>query len=345
MDELTTYIYSSNDTLPEGLLKEDFFHSPQLFELSKHTPRHRPYLITVVDAKGIVRSQLLALVRYRSSWFPPYFFMHCRVLGEGAYRRSNGEEACLRGHAHQWVEQEREQQMMLFELMLAKLKEHIGNSVLFIEVSNLSQKMFGYRSLRKNGFFPVKWMSIHNSLHSRKPIERISSHLHERIQAAYEKGVTTSEVGNEEDFRSFMRLLRHHNWLKPRRYIPDDDFFKGIMHEGYGRLFLTKYHKHIIGCAAIVYSQNQAYLWYTAFRRKSFAPLHPADVTVWNAIQDAHDRGFEHIFFMDVGLPYSKNPYREFILRFGGKPVSTFRWFRCSFGWVSKLLAWIYRDN
>jgi hypothetical protein len=45
-----------------------------------------------------------------------------------------------------------------------------------------------------------------------------------------------------------------------------------------------------------------------------------------------------------VGLPFRKNTFRDFILRFGGKPVSTFRWFRCSIRWINSLLKWIYRD-
>ena len=48
--------------------------------------------------------------------------------------------------------------------------------------------------------------------------------------------------------------------------------------------------------------------------------------------------------FMDVGLPFSKNPFREFILRFGGKEQSTYRWFRFSIRWVNKLLRWLYRE-
>lgn len=345
MKEWTTHIYSSEDILPDGLLSDDFFHSRQLFELARQTPRHRPYLVTVSNATGIIVAQMLALVRYRSSWFPPYFFMNCRVLGEGAYRRDDGSEVCLRGHSRMVSEEEKGLQSQLFGCMLHQLKERIGSSVLFIEVSNLSQKMFGYRAFRENGFFPVKWMSIHNSLHSRQPADRIGKPLSERIQQAHIRGVTVSEVSSDKDFQAFMRLLRHHNWFKPRRYVPADDFFRGIQQASAGRLFLTLFHGHAIGCAAVVYSQHQAYLWYSAFRRKSFARLHPDDITIWNVIQDSYQRGLEHIFFMDVGLPYSKNPYREFILRFGGKPVSTYRWFYCKFGWISRMLTRFFRDN
>ena len=80
---MTTRIYTSGDTLPEGLMEDNFFHSPQFFYLCQQTPRHRPYMVTLVDEEGHLLSQMLAVVRYRTSWFPPYYYMHCRIMGEG----------------------------------------------------------------------------------------------------------------------------------------------------------------------------------------------------------------------------------------------------------------------
>ena len=110
------------------------------------------------------------------------------------------------------------------------------------------------------------------------------------------------------------------------------------------RLFVTKYRGKVIGCSACVYSEGNAYLWYSAFKRKSYLPLHPDTITIWDTMKDAYERGFRHMCFMDVGLPFSKNPFREFILRFGGKEQSTYRWFRFSFNWVNTLLTWLYRE-
>lgn len=342
MSELLPHIYTSNDILPEGLLKENFFHSRELFELSRLTPRHRPYMVTMETSEGIVMAQMLALVRYRASLLPPYFYMQCRIMGEGAYRKGNGDEWSLFGHEETPTEQENEERAELFQIMLKSIQEKMGRHVLFIEVSNLSHKMFAYRSFRQNGFFPIRWMSIHNSLHSRRPEERITIKKQRRLNSAKNKGVVSTEVKSEDDFLLFMKLLRHHNWLKPRHYIPDDNFFRGLLSAPQGRLFITRYQNTIIGCAAVVYSQKQSFLWYSAFRRKSFAYLYPADATIWNAIKDAEKLQCEHIYFMDVGLPFRKNRYRDFILSFGGKPVSTFRWFRCSIDWLNRLFAWIY---
>lgn len=326
MSTQTVQIYPSGDTLPQ-LLEGDFFHSRELFSLCRQTPRQKPYMVTVEDESGCVQAQMLAVVRYRTSWLPPYLYRHCRVLGEGCYQTSDRHE---REH--------------LFGLMLEHFTKRIGRYLLYVEVSNLSHKMLGYRQFREQGYFPVRWMSIHNSLHSRTPEERISQRMQRRIEVAYERGVVTDEVQGDDDFKAFSKLLRHHNWLKPKRYIPADEFFKGLQQQGHGRLYLTRYRGHIVGCSAVVYSQQQAYLWYAAYRRKSFALIHPDVLTIWHAIKDSHRQSCEHIFFLDVGLPFRKNSFREFILRFGGKPQSTYRWFRCSIRWINRLLSWIYRE-
>ena len=325
MNQLKTYIVTNEKELP--LLDDtNFFHSSQLFRLTRHTPRQKPYMVIAEDGDGQVVAHILAIVRYRTSWFPPYFFMHCRLLGEGDYAPT--------------VSQRSE----VFGQMLSTLRQRLGNRVLYIEVSNLGQKMFAYREFRQQQFFPVHWMSIHNSLHSHTPEERISERLQRQIDRAYERGLVTKEVETAEEFEAFNKLLRKHHVLKPKRFIPKEEFFRGISAVGHGRLYVTLFKNHVIGCSACAYSGNNAYLWYSAYRRKSFAFLHPDVLTVWHAIKDSHRRGYDHIFFLDVGLPFRRNPYREFILRFGGKPTSTIRWFRCSIKWINSLLSWFYRE-
>ena len=324
MNEFTTTIYRKLEELPP-LDDSNFFHSRRFFQICKESPRQKPYMVVVKDGKGQVVSHLLGIIRYRTFLFP--LLIHCRVLGEGVYYHDDIYP--------------RDQ---LFGLMLEALTRLLNKRTVYIEVSNLSQKMTGYRQLKQQQYFPVNWMSIHNSLHSHAPEERISEKLQKRIDNAKAKGVTTNEVTSEEDFVAFSKLLREHNLLKPKRYIPDDLFFRKIMEDGNGRLFVTKYHHRVIGCAAVAYSEKNAYLWYSAFRRKSFITVHPDVMTIWDTMQDCYQRGCEHMCFMDVGLPFSKNPFREFILRFGGKEQSTYRWFRFSIRWFNSLLRWLYRE-
>ena len=327
MSELTINIYTNPSHLPKGLHEENIFHSRQYFLLAKNTPRLKPFMVTVETGDHVIIAQMLALIRYRASWIPPYLYRHCMILGEGVYDSDYAE-----------------QRAELFGMMLEQLTSKIGRWTLYLEVSHLSNKMFAYKQLRERHFFPVRWNSIHNSLHSRTPEERINDRLLRRIKSSYERGVITDEVKSEDDFISFMKLMRRHNRLKPKRYIPADEFFRGLHESENGCLYVTRYHGHIIGCSALVYSENQAYLWYAAYRRKTFAFLHPADITIWHAIKDSYSKGYEHIYFMDVGLPFRKNAFREFLLRFGGKPASSYRWFHCTIGWINSLLSWFYRD-
>ena len=325
MNRLTTTVYRNISELPK-MEGENFFHSRELFEICKQASHQRPYMVVTTDENGKVISHLLGILRYHTIWFPPFLIVHCRVLGEGYYAES---------------EYSRDE---LFGNMLGALLQKLTNRVLYMEISNLSQKMLGYKQLRQHGFYPVNWMSIHNSLHSHTPEERINEKMQKRIDNAHARGVTTESVSTEKDFTAFSKLLHQYNFLKPRNYIPDDLFFRKLMENEHGKLFVTKYHGKVIGCSAVVYSEGNAYLWYSAYRRKTYIHLHPDIITIWDTIKDAHQRGYQHIYFMDVGLPYSKNPFREFILRFGGKEQSTYRWFRFSIRWVNKLLAWIYRE-
>lgn len=326
MSELTTRIYTKGDLLPEMTCR-NFFHSAELFHVCEQTPRLRAYMVVVEEEEsGKVVCHLLAMLRYRSSLFPPYLYTHCRIYGEGDY------------------EEENEQKEELFDMMLTALTRKLQHWVLYLEVSHLSQKMFGYRRFRQQGFFPVHWMSIHNSLHSRAPEERISEKMKLQIERSQSRGVKTKEIESAEDFKKFIKLLRSHHWFKPKRYIPDGEFFRQLMEGQNARLFVTEYHEKVIGCCACAYSKGDAYLWYSAFRRKSYLRLHPDIMTVWNALQQAYEYKYNHMFFMDVGLPFRRNSFREFILSFGGKPVSTYRWFRCNLPWVNALLKWVYKS-
>lgn len=175
------------------------------------------------------------------------------------------------------------------------------------------------------------------------PAERLGRKMRKRIERAYEKGVVTAEVEGEEELGAFCALLRSHNRFKLKRYIPDCNFFRGLMQTEHARLFVTRYKGRVVGCCACAYSEGDAYLWYFAFLRKSFVMVRPDVMTIWHAIDNAYSRGYSHIHFMDVGLPFSKNPFREFILRFGGKPVSTYRWFRFSARWLNTVMSWRYK--
>ena len=172
MNGLTTTIYRKSQELPE-MEDSNFFHSRRLMEIVEKTPRQKPYMVVTTDESGRVVSHLLGVMRFRPMWLPPFLLVHCRVLGEGVYPDS------------QYTADD------LLEEMFTHLMHVMSNKTLYVEVSNLSKKMLGYRQLRQLGFYPVNWMSIHNSLHSHAPEERITPRLQKRIDTAHQRGVYT----------------------------------------------------------------------------------------------------------------------------------------------------------
>ena len=332
-------LYTSAEELPE-LMEGSYFHSREFFRLCEAAPRLHPLLVVGSDAQGEL-CHMVAIVRSRTSWLPSCLSRHCLVMEEGVYSRRTDSTSAGSDAATSGGTPTREQ---LFGQMIDALQQHLGHGYLYIEVSHLGQKMFGYREFRQRGYFPVRWQSITNSLHSRPPEQRLDRRTIGRINKGLQRGAKTTEVSTREDMDQFMRLMRKHTMLKPRRFLPTREFFEGLQQQGNCRLFLTRYNGTAIGCSTTVYSGQHAYFWYAAYRRKSYAFLYPQLLTVWHALTDAHRRRYRYFTFIDVGLPYSHSAQREMILRFGGKPQSTFRWFRCSIGWVNRLLSLIYRD-
>ena len=304
----------------------NFFHSPELFHILEGVPGCLPYMVVVSDKSGKVHAHMLAILWRRGSLLPPYLFSQGRVYGEGVYLDDAGKRD-------------------IFPLMLDAVIRAFHNKLcLFVEFSDLSSKMFGYKAFRQHSFFPVTWMHIHNSLHSLSPEERLSEQTIRTIDKGYSSGIITRETDNEEEISAFHKMLKNYYRFKLHRYIPSVEFFLALAKNSNGRVYVTIKREKVIGGSAVVYSGNNAYLWFVASRKKSHPVVHPEVLTVWHAIRSSYDSGKNHIYFMNVGLPFRSNRYRDFLLKFGGKPVSAYRWFHVTIGWINKLLSWIYRE-
>ena len=321
---IETEIITRGEELPE-LAPGDFFHSRDMFMMAERTPGQVPFM-AVARQNGVVVGHLLATLRRRGSLIPPYLFTQGRVYGCGEYADGADKEA-------------------VFSSLLGAITSKLsGKMCLYIEFSNLKQKMFGYKVFRNEGYFPVHWMNVYISLHSKDPRERLSSRVASRIERAHEAGVETRVMEHWDDFAAFYKMLKNYFTLRLRRYLPPERQLYEMGDNKNCRIFITRYRNKVIGGCACVYSGTDAYLWYMAARNKSHPKLHPATATVWAAIYHAYKNGYAHIHFMDVGLPYRKNPYRDFILSFGGKEASTYRWFRFTLPIVNSAIGWLCRE-
>ena len=326
-EEVSIRLITHSTDLPD-LRCEDFFHSVSFFRILEDTPRQKPCMAIATDGQGNIVGHLLAAISLHRSLLPPIMYSHCHVYGEGVYTpRTNDKEA-------------------IFAQLLKAVTEHCRHSLcLYIEFSDLSSKMFGYGKFRENGYFPIQWQKIHNSLHSMPPEERMAARTLTKINNARQRGMTSIEavVGSKE-MSEAVALMRRYFKLKPRRMVPDARFFNLLAESGNGRVFVTKYKEIIVGTCACLFFGGNAYLWHLAARRKRYFTLAPATFTMWAALEYAHKHGYRHMYFLDAGLPFKRSPMRELILNFGGKQVSEYRWFKIRLPWIGRLLDWRYNE-
>ncbi|MCR5131227.1 MAG: GNAT family N-acetyltransferase [Prevotella sp.] len=305
---------------------KSFFHSVELFHIIEATPRHSPLMAVVFNDDEEVVAHMLATIRRRTSWLPPYLFAQARVYGEGEFVDGIDKDE-------------------VFSMMLQALTQRFHRRLcLYAEFSNMKKKMFGYASFRECGYFPVSWQEVHNSLHSMSPQERLSESQLEEIEYLRKRGVGMRRVQSEEELQEAYRLLRNFNLMKLHHFLPPEKLFSLLNEHEDSQILVTTFKEKLIGVSVTVYSEGNAYLWYVASKRKSYPYQHPDLMTVWYTLEEAYARQCRHLFFMDAGLPFQKSSYRDFILSFGGMPVAKYRWFHFSLSCINKFLSWLYRE-
>ena len=315
---------SAIPTLPEQSLS----NSSELFQVYGQTPGYTPILVVAsIDETPIAKLQ--AVIRRSVRIFPPSLIKRCEIFGIGEYFNDTYS------------------QEELFGLMLEHLTNEVLKDCFLIEFRNLPTALFGYKHFRRNGYFPINWIRVYNSLHNLSPEERLESQRKRQINRSFKYGVTLQEVQTEEDKKTFLQLLKLHYSSKLRKHFPDTKLFQlltqGSTTGNISRIFTVKYKNRIIGGSFCMYSCDRAYLCFSFGLRKTFAWLHPNTMAIWAALIDAYQRGYPHFEFIDAGLPFQKVGYRNFILSFGGKQVSTRRWFRFHWEWINKLFIKLYQ--
>ncbi len=317
--------YRKGNKLPP-LPGKNLFHSVELFHVYEQTPGYDPYMIVTFE-KGLPIACLLAVIRKSVRHFPPSIIKRCEVYGEGDYFSGKNQEE-------------------LFGTMLTHLTQIVSQCCFLIEIRNLNNPLFAYKHFRANGFFPTNWLRIHNSLHSKSPEMRLSASRKRQIKRAEKNGATLHIAETEEEIRNFAKMLHNNYSAKIQKHFPDKRFFQQAILQNrkkeFCKIFLVKYNEKIIGGSVCLFSNQNAYLWFSGGMTKRYPLQYPGVMAVWKALTYAYEQGYQHMEYMDVGLPFKKHGYRNFILRFGGIQHNTHRWFRFRWNWLNKLLTKIY---
>ena len=327
MKPIQLMTYRSGSTLPT-LPGKSLSCSSELFHVYARTPGYSPILVVAsIDGKPVAK--LLAVIRRSARLFPPSIIKRCELFGTGEY-------------FDQTLPQDE-----LFGEMLEHLTQEVKNECFLIEVRNLPTALFGHRHFRHNKYFSINWLRVYNSLHSLAPEKRLDSSRLREIRQAQKLGVTTQMAKTKEEIDSFLRLLQLNYSSKLRKHFPDLQLFRLLMQlntdQETARIFIVKYKERIIGGSFCIYMEDRTHLAFSFGLQKTYRRLHPRTMAIWAAMTDAHQKGYQHFEFMDAGLPFKHTGYRHFLLSFGGKQISTRRWFRFGWEWLNRLAGWLYR--
>ncbi len=317
---LATY-YHAEDV--PSLPGSNVFCSVEMFRALQQTEGTRPVLLVAYEEERVV-GKLLCITR--RSLRSRLFFTKTYVYGTGEYFPSSFRK-----------------EEIFHELLICFTSRFKDRSFL-LEFRNLEEPLFGYRYFRECGYFPVRWMRVRNSIHGNCLDKWMSVSRKRQITRALKGGAEMDIAHTEDEVREFFGLLKRYYSSKIQRYLPDIDFFLYFQREASERakIFIVRYKGKIIGGSLCLFSGKDAYLLFSGGLRKSYPLLYPGVLAVWGAMVYAHEHGYAHFEFIDAGLPFKKYGYRDFILRFGGRQMSSRRWFRVGWKWLNRLLVWFY---
>ncbi len=304
------------------------FYSKEMFHVYETTPGYTPILIVAYDEDKPI-GKILTVLRKCFRLIPPSFINRYEIYGTGEFfdETVDAEE--------------------VFESMLEYITNIGEQEAYIIQFRNLENSLFGYKAFRNNQYFPVNWLRVRNSFHNTSDLlAKMSVSRRRQIKKGYENGAKVIIVDRLEDIRSFSKMIKENYSYKIRQQFPCLEYFEYYdgkeISSKLSKIFLVKYNDEIIGGSVIVFSGRNAYLLFSGGIRKTHKKLYPGVLAIWEALKYAHANGYDHLEYIDVGLPFRKHGYRDFVLRFGGQQKSSRRWFRLRWSFFNKFLIRIY---
>ena len=284
--KLTTYYRGSKVPVLPGT---NTFHSTELFRIYEETPGIPPYSLWHPKMTSPLRNCLPPYVKVSACFHPASSKdVRCTVRENISITRQTkrlSSVTCCKGLPMKHC-------AILFSSSSATWKN----------------AMFGYKSFRDNQYIAINWLRVRNSLHSVEKVEeRFSPSRIRQIKKGLKNGAQVREARTKEEILCFAQMLRHVYSSKIRRHFPSIKFFQHLENQltkgQQSKIFIVIYKEKIIGGSACIYSDDSAYLWFSGGMRKTYALQYPGILAVWKALDDAKQRGYRHLEFMDVGLP------------------------------------------
>lgn len=325
-------IHTKSSTMPL-LIDGSILHSSLMFRTFEQSKGCKPYMLIGYDDYGNETGHILIIKRRSIRIIPPILSYWYTINGEGVYSPKHNSEKRER----------------LFAMFLERIFDMLDFRHSFIEVTNIEDSRFAYRTLSSHNFIPLRDRRLYISLHSKAPQTRITRAYKAHIRNAEKRGATYCQATTPQEIDEGLKLLRNYYRSKIQRNLPDNKALRAMLHASDGtlsneaKLFIVKYKKKVIGSSLCLYEEGRALLTYSCGLRKSYPLLYPGIMAIWAAITDAYSNNYAHFEFLEArGLPRIKHKFINTLQNYGGKQVGTLRWQHFKWNWINKILRKIY---
>lgn len=197
---LATYYHAKD--VPD-LPGSNIFHSTELFHVLEQTNGYCPRLLVAYEGETPI-GKLLCILR-RSTRL-------CRFVEKG-YAYGVGEY-----FSSSYRKEE------IFRELLSYFTLQFSERAFILEFRNLEEPLFGYRYFRQNGYFPVRWLRVRNSLHHDSLDKWMSASRKKQISHGLKNGAVIEVAHTKEELKAFFSMLKRYYSPKIHRYLPDIGF-------------------------------------------------------------------------------------------------------------------------
>lgn len=207
--------------------------------------------------------------------------------------------------------------------LLERAARDLSRQAIYLEIRNYTDFSAFRSSFESAGFSYKPHLNFHVATHDvESSLQKLSSSKRRQIKLSIKAGATIEEASTSDEVTQFYNLLKELYKNKIKSPLFPLEFFQKLNALEYGKIFVVKYSKKVIGGIACVLFDNQVvYEWFVCGNDGIDKNLYPSVLATYAGIEYAAKKGFEHFDFMGAGKPDESYGVREFKSKFGGELV------------------------
>jgi lipid II:glycine glycyltransferase (peptidoglycan interpeptide bridge formation enzyme) len=292
------------DQHPQG----NIFHTPEMFQVFKHSRNHFPQLYAAVDGDGQVRALLLPV--------------HV-TLKNGLFRRLTSRSIAYGGLLYSNDEVGKR----ALEMLLGEYSRIASQEALFTELRNLSDQSAIQPVLERCKFSHEDHLDylIDLDCSSEQLLQNIGSRTRKHIRQALRKGnIVVDEIVDSSQIPMWYELV-HKTYRAARIPLADQTLFEKafeiLQPKGMIKFWLARKEPDFVAASAELLYKDKMYGWYGGVDR-TFAKEMPGEVLMWDILEWGSKNGYKTYDFGGAGKPGEEYGVRDFKAKFGGQLVN-----------------------